>query len=383
MELSINKTVWQYMSVITVLLVLTVSFLFYIRPVFIALIIGLLVTVSLDKIVDIFLKATKKYTVKERKTIVVACVAIVIIIAGVGAVVGAISLKNNVNSIWNAYEEFNNQYNESAEELAEEISMLDPSVENDQPVIVNNTTEEMSPWEITRTDIILTVFQTGGSLLNTTSGTISTAMTTIFATCLIIPIMTGYYFKEKGKIRKRLIVFAPNSYKDTMDKTIKEITNNMSTYLIVKILEAIVITFFYCTGFYVIGLPHWFFIGVLMGLFNVVPYIGFIIPTIIVIVYSYILGQEMMVSVIGIIIVIQLFDYFLILPGIVMKTVKVSSFTAIILTFAGLKLFGIFGLVFAVPIYIFCKIIMTAAYKMLIERYPDPVDPTESQADEA
>jgi Predicted permease len=395
MGLSVNKTVWQYMAVIAVLLVLTVSFLFYIRPVFIALIIGLLITVLLDKIADLFLKSTKKHTVKERNTIAVACFICVIIVVGAVAVAGAISLKNNVNSIWNTYEDFNNQYNESAEELAEEISMINPSVEDgqladqsadqpaNQPVGANNTSNGLGTWEITRSDVIFSIFQSGGDLLNATSETLSTAMTTIFATCLIIPVMAGYYFKEKGKIRRKIIVYAPDRYKPSLNRMIKEITDNMSMYLVVKILEAVVITFFYCTGFYAIGLPHWFFIGIIMGIFNIVPYVGFIVPTIVVVVYSYMLGPEMMISVIGITIVIQLFDYFLILPGIVMKTVKVTSLTAIILTLAGLKLFGIFGLIFAVPMYIFCKIVMVAAYKMLIEMYPDPVDPKEIHADEA
>jgi Predicted permease len=371
------------MSVIAVLLVLTVAFLFYIRPVFIALIIGLLITVLLDKIVDLFLKSTKKHTVKERNTVAIACVICVIIIVGAVTVVGAISLKNNVNSVWNTFDEFNNQYNESAEELAEEISMINPSVEDDQPVDVNNTSTGIGTWGITRSDVILSIFQSGGGLLNATSETLSIAMTTIFATCLIIPVMTGYYFKEKGKIRRKIIVYAPDRYKPSLNRMIKEITDNMSMYLVVKILEAVVITFFYCTGFYAIGLPHWFFIGIIMGIFNIVPYVGFIVPTIVVIVYAYMLGPEIIISVIGIIIVIQLFDYFLILPGIVMKTVKVTSLTAIILTLAGLKLFGIFGLIFAVPIYIFCKIVMVAAYKMLIEMYPDPTDPKEIHADEA
>jgi len=391
MGLSVNKKVWQYMAVIAVLLVLMISFLFYIRPVFIALILGLLITVLLDKIVDLFLKSTKKHTVKERNTIAIACVICVIIVVGAVAVAGAISLKNNVDSIWNTYEEFNNQYNESAEELAEEISMINPSVEDDQladqsvdqSADVNNTSTGTGTWGITRSDVIFSIFQSGGDLLNATSETLSVAMTTIFATCLIIPVMAGYYFKEKGQIRRKLIVYAPDRYKSSLNRMIKEITDNMSMYLVVKILEAVVITFFYCTGFYAIGLPHWLFIGIIMGIFNIVPYVGFIVPTIVVIVYSYMLGPETMISVIGIIIVIQLFDYFLILPGIVMKTVKVTSLTAIILTLAGLKLFGIFGLIFAVPIYIFCKIIMVAAYKMLIEMYPDPTDPNEIQADEA
>ncbi|MDR0767219.1 MAG: AI-2E family transporter, partial [Methanosarcinales archaeon] len=134
--------------------------------------------------------------------------------------------------------------------------------------------------------------------------------------------------------------------------------------------------------FYVVGMPHWLFAGVFMGLFNIVPYVGFLLPAIPVTVYAYTLGTEVMFAVIGIIIVIQLFDYFFILPNMVMKTVKISSFMAVILTLAGLKLAGVFGLIFAVPLYIFCKIVLISCYKMLVLMYPDPTDPNEIIIDE-
>jgi predicted PurR-regulated permease PerM len=129
-------------------------------------------------------------------------------------------------------------------------------------------------------------------------------------------------------------------------------------------------------------MPHWLFAGVFMGLFNIVPYVGFLLPAIPVTVYAYTLGTEVMFAVIGIIIVIQLFDYFFILPNMVMKTVKISSFMAVILTLAGLKLAGVFGLIFAVPLYIFCKIVLISCYKMLVLMYPDPTDPNEIIIDE-
>ena len=395
MELSINKKVWQYMLILALLLVLVISFLYYIKPVFIALILGILVTVLLDKIVEVFRKLTNKYSTRQKYAIAAVGLAVVFAAAGIVAVNGTVSIMNNINTALDAWNDFN--YNESAEELAEELSTINLAdsihlsgetnetvlaKEENPPPSKNNTSAEVPQIKMTRAEIIQSVLQSGGDVLMTTTETISTTFTILFASCLIIPVMAGYYFKQKGQIRQKLLVYAPNRYKTALDTALKDVTNGMSTYVVMKILESMAITFLYCVGLYAIGIPHWFYIGIVMGAFNSVPYIGFVIPAIVVIVYAYTLGPEILIAVVGIIIVIQLFDYFIILPGMVMKTVKIGSFTAIILTLAGLKLFGIFGLIFAVPIYIFCKIIMIAAYKMLIEMYPDPVDSTEVIADE-
>jgi len=396
MGLSVNKKVWQYMLILAALLVLITLFLFYIKPIFIALILGVLITVLLDKTVEIFRKLTKKYSTKKKYAIAAIGLIVVLATVGVLAVSGTVSLMNNVNAVLDAWDDFN--YNESAEELAEELSTINLadsirleggeteniSVEEKipPPAPAKNNTSEPPQIKMTRVEIIQSVLQSGGGLINTTTETISTAFTIVFAACLIIPIMAGYYFKEKGKIRQNIIAFVPNRYKAALDTALKDIANEMNTYVVMKILESMVITFLYCIGLYVIGVPHWLFIGMVMGAFNSVPYIGFVIPAIVVIVYAYTFGTEILIAVIGIIIVIQLFDYFFILPNIVMKTIKISSFMAIVLTLAGLKLFGIFGLIFAVPIYMFCKIIMLTAYKMLIEMYPDPIDIIEIIADE-
>jgi len=406
MELSINKKVWQYMLLITLFLVSVISFLFYIKPVFIALIIGIVITVLLNEVYGIFFKLTKNYSVKKRRAIAVIGIVVVVSIVSVVAIGGVfligdtLSGKNNTNDILDSWEDFNNQFNDSAEDLAEEISMLNiPISENtldgietaelemdSRPIkkIQNESNSSgMFGFNMTRSEVIQSIFLSSSGFLSMTKETISMAMAILFNVFLIVPIMVGYYFKEKGQIRKKIIVYVPNKYKTILDKTIKDVTNDMSNYAVTKILEVIIITFLYCAGFYAIGIPHWLFIGIMMGMFSIVPYIGFIIPTIITIVYTYTIGTGVLIATIGVIIVIQLFDYFYLLPGMVMKTIKIRSFTAIVLTLAGLKLFGMFGLIFAVPMYILCKIILVAAYKMLVEMYPDPVDLDEMMAEEA
>ncbi len=393
------------MLIVAALLFIVIAFLFYIKPVFIALVLGILVTVLLNKIVDIFCKATESCSSAKRKAIALISSVSIVLVVLIIAFAGAMNLMTNINSVLDSLEDFTDQYNETAGNMAEDLTNL--TIEENQIVISGEVPENDSEngsykmtsdpppaavsnatlgaglfKDISATSLIRSVLTSGGGIMTSTTGTISFIGTTLFACCLVIPIMAGYYFKEKGNMRSSFTAMIPDKYKEAVGTTIRDVTNDMGAYTLMKILEAFVIMFLYCAGFYVVGIPHWLFAGILMGLFNIVPYIGFILPAIPVTVYAYTLGTEVMLAVIGIIIVIQLFDYFFVLPNMVMKTVKVSSFTAVILTLAGLKLAGVFGLIFAVPIYIFCKIVLTACYKMLVSMYPDPVDPNEVVLDE-
>ena len=403
MRLSVNRKVWLYMSIVAAILFFGISFLFYIKPVFAALVLGGLVTVFLDRLIGLFSMATAHLSSEKRKIAAVLGSIMAVIFILVLAVGGSLIFFNNLNEIIKTFDDFNQQYNNTAEELADELSnmsndtiFLFPGIEegffeSDEAWLIQNAPDppDDTPkgifglgFNISGSKIISMILTSGGGFLKSSQGSISVFVSTVFASCLIIPIMVGYYFKSKGKIQSRLIDFVPHKHKDSVRVTLQNIVEDMSAYTMMKMLEVIVITFFYCVGFVIVGLPHGILAGIIVGLFNVVPYVGFILPAIPVVVYAYAVGPEVMMAVIGIMIVLQFIDYFFILPNIVMKTVKVSSFTAVILTLAGLKLFGIYGLVFAVPIYIFCKIVMTSCYKVLIVMYPDPPDPAESVLDE-
>ncbi|MCL2141490.1 MAG: AI-2E family transporter [Methanimicrococcus sp.] len=396
MELSVNKKVWQYIIIVLSLMIIIISFLFYIKPIFIAAVLGILVTIFIDQSIEMFKKFTNDWTPSKRRLVAVVCVLGIILFGSIFMVSAAISVKNNFEDLLEIYDNFNNQYNEMAEELTEELM----DIANESTGMVNNTSNitnvsgnqtrnnSTPPPNISvnflrnaRTDIIKATLTSSSGLMTSTKEILSLITSTVFASALIIPLTALYYFKEKGKITQKIVSLAPDKYKNIFEKTIQDIINDIGAYTIVKVFEAIIISFLYCASFYVIGLPHWLTFGLLMGIFNIVSYVGFVLPTVPVIVYAYSVGTEIMYAVVGAIIVIQLFDFFFILPNMIMKTIKVSPLTAVLLTLVGLKLFGFFGLVFALPIYIFCKIFLIACYKLLVVMYPDPNDWQEATDD--
>ncbi|WNY27672.1 AI-2E family transporter [Methanolapillus ohkumae] len=452
MELSVNKKVWQYMFLIFVLLIIAVSFLFYLRVVFISLVIGVLVIIFIERLSKIFNRVTVNYSPSKRKIIAFSLFTITLLSVGAVVVSQASYFSDYFNSFTESLDKLDADYNDTAGEIAEnltnisvgELGEMVPGIENNSnsskpppikvneinnstasgngsnnvsnngnntatgsgnvssPAASNNTTgsnasnntiggnasnrtaNETTPtiptfdFAITRQDLIRSILVSGSGILSMTKESVSMLISILFASFLIIPIMTGYYFKRKGKFGDKIIFYTPDQYKDAATQTIKRILKDLDTYVSMKILEVFVVSFLYCVGFYIAGLPHWLISGILMGIFNTAPYIGFIIPALPIIVYSYTFGMPTMLAVIGIIIVIQLFDYFFILPNIVTSTIKVSSFTSVILALAGLKLFGVFGLIFAMPLYIFCKIILISFYEQLVILYPDPTDSEKS-----
>ena len=422
MELSVNKKVWKYILIILSLMIISISFLFYIKPIFIAVVLGIFITVFIDKSIEMFKEYTNHWVPSKRKAAAASCVIAIVFLGSVFMISAAINIKNNFEDLLEIYNDFRDQYNEITEDLAEDLadiandslnavnstssSILGNQTENNtsSSSAFNNTSNGLF-LKTTRSDIIKMTVTSNSRLIASTkdilslikivdvmSERISIASTkdilslitsTIFAAILVIPLTALYYFKEKRTLKQKIVSFAPDKYKDIFEKTIQDVFNDIKTYTITKILEVFVISFLYCISFYVIGLPHWFIIGLLMGVSNFVPYVGFVIPAVPAIVYAYSVGMDSMFAAAAVIIVIQLFNYFIILPNVVMKTIRISPLTAVLLTLAGLKLFGFFGLIFALPIYIFCKIVLIACYKLLVVMYPDSNNDIKEITDEA
>ncbi|MDR0768082.1 MAG: hypothetical protein LBE57_06580 [Methanosarcinales archaeon] len=121
MGLSINKKVWQYMLIVAALLFIGLAFVFYIKPVFIALVLGVLVTVLLNTFIETYRRITKNYSSAKRKTAAFAGTVGIVLVVLVLAFTGTMYLLANVNSLLVSFEEFTTHYNETAENMAEEI----------------------------------------------------------------------------------------------------------------------------------------------------------------------------------------------------------------------------------------------------------------------
>lgn len=236
------------MLIAAALLFIIIAFLFYIRPVFIALVLGILVTVMLNKIIDIFYKATKNYTSTQRKIIALVSSASIVLVILILIFAGAMNLINNIGTIIDSFENFTGQYNETAGDLAEEITNItfeEAQIRINQTTPRNETdinltykiTADPPPaaspgatffgLNLSTTTVVQSLLTAGGGLMTSTRGTVSFIATTLFACCLIIPIMAGYYFKEKGNMRTKFIALVPVKYRETVGRTIHDVVNDI------------------------------------------------------------------------------------------------------------------------------------------------------------
>ncbi len=212
---------------------------------------------------------------------------------------------------------------------------------------------------------------------------------------VIIPLCTFFFMRDYPVLRARIITQFPNKYHERIDIMSREVMDVFSAYLrgLAKIcsLYSVVAIALYS----VLGLRYSLILGIFAGLFYAVPYVGQLFTAVGTGVIAYLMEDHTiffffhlrlpphsiaytLTVVIAAVVAQNIFDQIL-YPRIVGGSVGLHPVASIFSLMAGATLFGIWGMLFAVPVaasiqiiimYLFPKIRMAPAEALLNTEQP-------------
>jgi len=149
------------------------------------------------------------------------------------------------------------------------------------------------------------------------------------------------------------------SNRDKVSEIINQIRTLIQRYLIGLLFEVVIISFLYTIGLLILGIEYALILGILGALLNLIPYLGSIIaasmPMIIAIVTKP--SPWFALLVLALYIIIQFIDNNYIVPKIVASKVKINALASIIAVITFGALWGIPGMLVAIPLTAIAKLI--------------------------
>jgi predicted PurR-regulated permease PerM len=126
-----------------------------------------------------------------------------------------------------------------------------------------------------------------------------------------------------------------------------------------QLLDAAIVGLLMILGFSLIGLKFAVLIGLFSGFANIIPYLGPITGFILSVLVAFLSGDPVQALWAAlVVIVVQQLDSLLISPRVVGEKVELSPVLVIIALAAGGSTLGLLGMVFAVPVFAVCKILL-------------------------
>lgn len=179
--------------------------------------------------------------------------------------------------------------------------------------------------------------------------------------------ITFFFLKDSNLFQQGILTFVPNEKETRLKRSFTKISDLLSRYFVGLFFQILILFVIYTIGLLIIGVKNAVVIAFLCALINLIPYLGPLIGGILMLllVMTNNLGDSLndvilpnIIYTMIIIIIAQLVDNFFSQPFIFSKSVKshpLEIFLVIII--AGL-LFGVVGMIVAVPSYTAIKVIL-------------------------
>jgi predicted PurR-regulated permease PerM len=199
-------------------------------------------------------------------------------------------------------------------------------------------------------------------------------ITEIILSVAVLPFILFYLLKDGKNLPNYIVKLLPNRSRSEAKFILADMNHALSAYIRGQIFVAICIGVLLFIGYLIIGLDYALLLAIIAMVTNVVPYLGPIIAIIPAIIIAFITSPFMLVKLAIVWAVVQLLEGKVISPQIMGRSLDIHPITVIFVILTAGNLFGIIGIILAVPGYAVLKVIITHIYQFIrlnSTMYPD------------
>ncbi len=185
------------------------------------------------------------------------------------------------------------------------------------------------------------------------------SVTSFLSSSILLLVYFIFLLYYRNHIKNFFIKITPKSQQAEMQEIIQKVATVSQQYLIGLSKMIFLLWIMYGIGFSIIGVENAIFFAILCGLLEIVPFVGNITGTTLTVLFAAINGADIQLL-FGIVIVygiVQFIQGWILEPLIVGSQVKINSLFTIVALVFGELLWGIPGIILAIPLTAMFKIV--------------------------
>ncbi|MCU7357729.1 MULTISPECIES: AI-2E family transporter [Enterococcus] len=209
------------------------------------------------------------------------------------------------------------------------------------------------------TDFIRNVSSSTISSLGKIVGAVASTLVAIFT----MPFILFYLLKDGRNLAPYFVKFLPNKIRKPTLKVLKEMNEQVSSYIRGQLTVAFAVAIMFIIGFSIIGLDYSVTLGVVAGFLNLIPYLGSFLAMVPAIFLGIVAGPVMLVKVLVVFVIEQTIEGRLISPLVLGNELSVHPVTILLVLLTSGKLFGVVGVILGIPVYAAAKVLITHLFE--------------------
>jgi predicted PurR-regulated permease PerM len=230
------------------------------------------------------------------------------------------------------------------------------------------------------------------SIFSVTAGVLHAAVVFVLG-----PILAFYLLLDLPKLQRGVKALIPARRRGEVDSILEKVSRAIGGFFRGQLLVALFVGIASAIGLLIVGLPYWALVGLIAGLFNLIPLVGPFIGAIPALFIAFTTsssggllhlqpGLPLAVGASIALLVVQQIDNHIISPNVVARTVKLHPVTVMLGLLVGGTLLGLWGMLLAVPLIATVKILLLHYWDTRMQWPPPgetPASPPQDRTDPA
>lgn len=167
---------------------------------------------------------------------------------------------------------------------------------------------------------------------------------------VVIPVLVYYFLKDGVIMQQAVINLFSSNYRELAQTILQEMAVTMGAYIHGQVLISFIMSGMVFSGLYIMGVDYPLVIALLAFLTETIPIIGPIIGAVPALLLAYLISPALALKVTAFYIVVHQLDSHVIVPNIMGHTIALHPVVVIISVLIAGQMFGIIGMILAVPI---------------------------------
>jgi predicted PurR-regulated permease PerM len=204
------------------------------------------------------------------------------------------------------------------------------------------------------TNQTMNLLKNSGSILSTTFITLIHSITML----ILVPIFVFFFLYYRQFFSDFLAKVFPTTNRSVLQGIMHKTGGVVQSYLVGLLTVMLTVSMLNCFGFWWLGVDYYIFFGSLTGLLLLIPYVGIWIGASVPILLALVtLGPDYAIAVVSWVAVVQFVEANVITPVVIGSKVSINPMVAMLALLGGELLWGIPGLILALPLTAILKVI--------------------------
>lgn len=216
-----------------------------------------------------------------------------------------------------------------------------------------------------------TISQKATEILNSTwtkLGGFLGAFTETVLSIVTVPFILFYLLKDGKKLPAKILSFLPIKSRTGAMHVLEDINHQISSFIRGQIIVSFCIGILLYIGYMIIGLDYALILAIIASFTSVVPYLGPAIAITPALIVALVTSPVMLLKMVAVWTIVQLIEGKFISPQIMGKTLKIHPITIIFVILTSGNLFGVVGILLAVPGYAVLKVCVSHIFNWFKDR---------------